>query len=59
MDRESKRMLKRYHPDGYENDGTPFWILPSDRITYSYEEWCEYDKIFWSEQEKREKKNSL
>lgn len=34
-------MSKRYNPDGNDSDGTPYWVLPSDRKTYSYEEWAE------------------
>jgi hypothetical protein len=36
-----KLMRKRYNPDGHDSDGTPYWVLPSDRKTYSYEEWAE------------------
>lgn len=49
MDREIERLRKRTNPDGYENDGTPYWILPSDRKTYSYEEWYEQDRRYYGE----------
>ena len=46
MCREAERIKKRYNPDGFEN-GMPYWILPSDRKTYSYEEWYNADVEYW------------
>lgn len=46
MSREVERMRKMFCPDGYK-EGTPYWILPNDRITYNYNEWLEADTEYW------------
>ena len=46
MCRVVERIKKRYNPDGFDIDG-PYWILPSDRKTYSYEEWYNADVEYW------------
>ncbi len=51
MSRELERMRKMLVPDGY-NGGTPYWILPNDRITYDYNEWLNADKAYWKNREK-------
>jgi hypothetical protein len=51
MSRELERMRKMLIPDGYD-EGTPYWILPSDRITYDYNEWLNADKAYWKNREK-------
>ena len=50
MNREVERIKKMFAPDGYE-EGTPYWILPNDRKTYSYEEWARADKEDWKGRE--------
>ena len=35
MSRDAERIIKMFNPDGYE-EGTPYWVLPNDRITYNY-----------------------
>ena len=49
MSREMERVLKAFHPDGYK-EGTPYWILPNDRITYNYNEWLETDKAYFGDE---------
>lgn len=51
MSRELERMRKMLVPDGYD-EGTPYWILPSDRITYDYKEWLSADRAYWKNREK-------
>ena len=51
MSRELERMRKMLIPDGYD-EGTPYWILPNDRITYDYKEWLSADKDYWENREK-------
>ena len=50
MSRELERVRKMFVPDGYD-EGTPYWILPSDRITYDYKEWLSADKAYWKDKE--------
>ena len=51
MSRELERMRKMLIPDGYD-EGTPYWILPNDRITYNYKEWLNADKDYRENREK-------
>ena len=50
MSRDTERIMKMFNPDGYK-EGTPYWILPNDMITYDYNEWLEADKAYWSEKQ--------
>jgi hypothetical protein len=50
MSRDTERIMKMFSPDGYK-EGTPYWILPNDMITYDYNEWLEADKAYWSEKQ--------
>ena len=49
MSREMERMRKMFCPDGYK-EGSPYWILPNDRITYNYNEWLEADKAYFGDE---------
>lgn len=54
MSRETERMRKMFCPDGYK-EGTPYWILPNDRITYNYNEWLEADKAYFGDEKAEER----
>lgn len=47
MSKEFDRFKKRFNPDGYDTNGQPYWILPSDRKTYDFEEWFKADEEYW------------
>ncbi len=47
MSIELDRFKKQFNPDGYDTDGAPYWILPSDRKTYNFAEWINADKEYW------------
>ena len=50
MSRDAERIIKMFNPDGYK-EGSPYWVLPNDRITYDYKEWFEADKAYWGEEQ--------
>ena len=41
--------------DGYEG-GAPYWILPSGRKTYDYEEWRRADNEYWKNRNEQDDK---
>lgn len=49
---KENRFSKRFNPDGIDEYGAPYWILPSDRKTYSFEEWYEADVEYWKKSNK-------
>ena len=50
MSKLYERIKKRFSPDGFDYNG-PYWILPSDRKTYDFEEWALADIEYWKGQE--------
>lgn len=46
-------------PDGYDGyeGGAPYWILPSGRKTYDYEEWRRADNEYWKNRAKQNTAN--
>ena len=38
-----KRYWRFFIHDGINNDGEPYWILPSDRKTTDFTEWLQED----------------
>lgn len=47
MSRVVERIKKMFNPDGFDEYGQPYWYLPSDRKTFSYEEWYKADVEYW------------
>lgn len=49
MSRVIDRIKKIFNPDGFDEYGQPYWYLPSDRKTFSYEEWYKADVEYWKD----------
>lgn len=49
MSRVIDRIKKIFNPDGFDEYGQPYWHLPSDRKTFSYEEWYKADVEYWKD----------